>query len=84
MTPAMGDIKRTKRSGPRTEPWGTPVHIVVLGEDDESNVEGVDDVETDCTWHIAVYLRVRPPPTVIAFVMAISLGPKHLAIQFAY
>ena len=36
MTPATGDIKRTKRSGPRTEPWGTPVHIVVLGEDDES------------------------------------------------
>ena len=31
-----GDMKRTKRSGPRTEPWGTPMHIVVLGEDDES------------------------------------------------
>ena len=27
---------RTKRSGPRTEPWGTPVLIVELGEDDES------------------------------------------------
>ena len=36
MTPATGDIKRTKRSGPRTELWGTLVHIVVLGEDDES------------------------------------------------
>ena len=36
MTLATGDMKRTKRSGPRTEPWGTPVHIVVLGEDDES------------------------------------------------
>ena len=36
MTPATGDIKRTKRSGPRTEPWGTPVHIVVLGENEES------------------------------------------------
>ena len=36
MTLATGDIKRTKRSGPRTEPWGTPVHIVVLGEEDES------------------------------------------------
>ena len=36
MTPATGDIKRTKRSGPRTEPWGTHVHIDVLGEDDES------------------------------------------------
>ena len=43
MTLATGDIKRTKRSGPRTEPWGTPVDIVVLccvdivlGEDDES------------------------------------------------
>ena len=35
MTLATGDIKRTKRSGPRTEPWGTPVHIV-LGEEDES------------------------------------------------
>ena len=32
MTPATGDIKKTKRSGSR----GTPVHIVVLGEDDES------------------------------------------------
>ena len=30
------DMKRTKRSGPRTEPWGTPVDIVVEGEDDES------------------------------------------------
>ena len=36
MTLATGDIKRTKSSGPRTEPCGTPVHIVVLGEDDES------------------------------------------------
>ena len=36
MTPATGDIKRTKRSRPRTAPWGEPVHIVVLGEDDES------------------------------------------------
>ena len=36
MTLETGDIKRTKSSGPRTEPWGTPVHIVVLGEDDES------------------------------------------------
>ena len=33
MTPATGDIKRTKKSGPRTEPWGTPVYIVVLGEE---------------------------------------------------
>ena len=36
MTLATGDMKTTKRSGPRTEPWGTPVHIVVLVEDDES------------------------------------------------
>ena len=36
MTPATGDIKRTKRSGPRTEPWGTSEHIVVFGENDES------------------------------------------------
>ena len=36
MTLATGDIKRTKRSGPRTEPCGTPVDIVVLGEEDES------------------------------------------------
>ena len=36
MTLATGDMKRTKRSGPRTEPWGTPVHIVVQDEDDES------------------------------------------------
>ena len=36
MTLATGDMKRTKRSGPRTEPWGTPVHNVVLGEDNES------------------------------------------------
>ena len=35
ITPATGDIKRTKRSGLRTESWGTPVHIVVLREDDE-------------------------------------------------
>ena len=35
LTLATGDMKKTKRSGPRTEPWGTPVHIV-LGEDDES------------------------------------------------
>jgi len=33
---ATGDMKRTKRSGLRTEPWGTPVDIVVEGEDDES------------------------------------------------
>ena len=32
----IGDMKRTKRSRPRTEPWGTPVHMVVLGEDVES------------------------------------------------
>ena len=36
MTLVTGDMKKTKRSGPRTEPWGIPVHIVVLGEDDES------------------------------------------------
>ena len=36
MTFAIGDMKRTKRSGPRTEPWGTPVSMVVEGEDDES------------------------------------------------
>ena len=35
-TLATGDMKSTKRSGPRTEPWGTPVDIVVEGEDDES------------------------------------------------
>ena len=32
-------MKRTKSSGPRTEPWGAPVSMVVegdLGEDDES------------------------------------------------
>ena len=29
-------MKRTKRSGPRTEPWGTPVDIVGESEDDES------------------------------------------------
>ena len=27
---------KTKRSGPETEPWGKPIHIVVQGEDDES------------------------------------------------
>ena len=36
MTFAIGDMKRTKRSGPRTEPWGTPVSMVVEGDDDES------------------------------------------------
>ena len=36
MTLATGDMKRSKRSGPRTEPSGTPVLIVVLGEDDKS------------------------------------------------
>ena len=36
MTLATGDMKRTNRSGPRTEPWGSPVLIVVLGEDEES------------------------------------------------
>ena len=36
ITLATGDMKSTKRSGPRTEPWGTPVDIVVEGEDDES------------------------------------------------
>ena len=36
MTLATGDMKRTKRSGPKTEPWGTPVHVVASGEDDES------------------------------------------------
>ena len=33
---AIGEIKRTKRSGPETEPWGTPVSMVVTGNDDES------------------------------------------------
>ena len=36
MTLVTGDMERTKISGPRTEPWGTLVLIVVLGEDDES------------------------------------------------
>ena len=36
MTFAIGDMERTKSSGPRTEPWGTPVSMVVEGEDDES------------------------------------------------
>ena len=36
ITLATGDMKSTKRSGLRTEPWGTPVDIVVEGEDDES------------------------------------------------
>ena len=36
ITLATGDMKRTKRSGPRTEPWGTPVDIVVQDDDDES------------------------------------------------
>ena len=36
MTFAIGDMKRTKSSGPRTEQWGTPVSIVVGGEEDES------------------------------------------------
>ena len=36
MTFAIGDMKRTKSSGPRTEPWGTPVSMVVEGEEDES------------------------------------------------
>ena len=31
-----GDMKRTKRSGQTTEPWGTPVDIVVQDDDDES------------------------------------------------
>ena len=38
VTLATGDMKRTKRSGPRTEPWGSLVHTVVLSEDDESIV----------------------------------------------
>ena len=36
MTLVTGDMKKTKRIRPKTEPWGTPVHIVVMGEDDES------------------------------------------------
>ena len=36
MTFAIGDMKRTKRRGPRTELWGTPVSMVAQGEDDES------------------------------------------------
>ena len=36
MTFAIGYMKRTKSSGPRTEPWGTPVSMVVEGEEDES------------------------------------------------
>ena len=36
MTFAIGDMKRTKSSGPRTEPWDTPVIMVVEGEEDES------------------------------------------------
>ena len=36
MTSATGSMKRTKRCGPRTESWGTPVNIVVQDEDDES------------------------------------------------
>ena len=37
MTFAIGDMKRTKRRGPRTEPWGTPVSVVVQGEDGRVN-----------------------------------------------
>ena len=37
MTFAIGEMKkRTKRSGPRTEPLGMPVSMVVTGDDDES------------------------------------------------
>ena len=38
ITLATGDNMefRTKRNEPRTEPWGTHVHIVVQDEDDES------------------------------------------------
>ena len=36
MTFAIGDMKRTKSTGPRTEPWDTLVSMVVEGEDDES------------------------------------------------
>ena len=36
MTFATGDMKRTKSSGPRTEPRGTPLSMVVEGEEDES------------------------------------------------
>ena len=36
MTFATGDMKRTKCSGPRTEPRGTPVSMVVEDEEDES------------------------------------------------
>ena len=32
----IGDMKRTKSSGPRAEPWGTPVSMVVEGDDGES------------------------------------------------
>ena len=35
MTFAISDMKRTKRRGPRTEQWGTPVSMMVEGEDDE-------------------------------------------------
>ena len=39
MTLATGDMKRTKRRGPRTEPppWGTPVFIVVLSEEEDDD-----------------------------------------------
>ena len=33
--------KKTKRSGPRTEPWKTPVHIAVRDEDYESTYRKV-------------------------------------------
>ena len=36
ITLTTGDMMRTKQSGPKTEPWGTPVHIVVLSEDNGS------------------------------------------------
>ena len=36
MTFAISDMESTKRYGPIAEPWGTPVSLVVEGEDDES------------------------------------------------
>ena len=36
MTFAIGEMKRTKRGGPGTEPLGTPVSMVVMGDEDES------------------------------------------------
>ena len=36
MTFAIGDMKKTKSSGPKAEPGGTPMGMLVEGEDDES------------------------------------------------